>query len=172
MHAQSDFAEQFVRGQDRVYAFIGTLLPNRTDAEEVFQQTSLVLWRKWEQFEAGTDFVKWACTIARYEVLNYIRRGDRSPQAFSSDVIELLADERRKIDTQLDDRRVALRHCIDTLPPRQRELVEQAYSGVEAINEIATRLGQTSNALYLSLRRIRHALAECIRQRVAEGAGE
>ena len=51
------FVERFVRSQDRIYAYVVTLLPNRADAEEVFQQTSLALWKKWRQFDPGRDFV-------------------------------------------------------------------------------------------------------------------
>ena len=47
---QDQFAEQFLRSQRRVYAYIVSMLPNRADAEEVFQQTSLILWRKWADF--------------------------------------------------------------------------------------------------------------------------
>ena len=53
------FVERFVRSQDRIYAYVATLLPNRADAEEVFQQTSLVLWKKWRQFDPGCDIVRW-----------------------------------------------------------------------------------------------------------------
>jgi RNA polymerase sigma-70 factor (ECF subfamily) len=55
------FVERFVRSQDRIYAYVATLLPNRADAEEVFQQTSLILWKKWQQFDPSRDFVRWAC---------------------------------------------------------------------------------------------------------------
>jgi RNA polymerase sigma-70 factor (ECF subfamily) len=144
------------------------MLPNRTDAEEVFQQTSLLLWRKWDEFEPGTDFVSWACTVAHFEVLNYIRRADRRNVALSGDVIELLVKERRVMRDEIDARRDALRVCIDGLPARQRELVEAAYSGVQPINVLATQMGQTANAVYMTLRRIREALGACIRKRLGE----
>jgi hypothetical protein len=43
MDSQHDqFVEVFVRSQDRIYAYVATLLPQRADAEEVFQlKTSL-----------------------------------------------------------------------------------------------------------------------------------
>jgi len=160
------FTGEFVRGQDRVYGFIASLVPNRTDAEEIFQQTLLVLWRKWDQFEPGTNFVSWACTIAHYEVNNYLRQAHRRTATLSSDVVELLVKERQQITGELDDRRSALRECVDRLPQNQRTLIEQAYSGVSTIAELADQLGQTANALYLTLRRIRQALVDCINRRL------
>ena len=82
------FAERFVRSQDRIYAYVVTLLPNRTDAEEVFQQTSLVLWKKWQQFDPSRDFVAWACGIAHHEVQNFLRKHrDKGRVALSEDML-------------------------------------------------------------------------------------
>ena len=55
----------FLQHQDRVYGYIVLMLPNRHDAEDVFQQTSLILWQKWDQFDPEQDFLSWACGIAR-----------------------------------------------------------------------------------------------------------
>ena len=43
----------------------------RLTLEDVFQAANLVLWRKFDQFEPGTNFFAWACQIIRYEVLKY-----------------------------------------------------------------------------------------------------
>jgi hypothetical protein len=65
-HAQ--FGVRFVRFQDRIFAFMATVLPNRDDAEEVFQQISLVLWQKWRELGPSRDFVRWACGMAHHKV--------------------------------------------------------------------------------------------------------
>ena len=65
------FAQQFLRHQNRIYGYIVTLLSNQHDAEDVFQQTSLILWQKWDQYDPGRDFVGWACGIAHNEVRNF-----------------------------------------------------------------------------------------------------
>src|SRR3954471_3241602 len=89
------FAERFVRTQARIYAYVATLLPNRADAEEVFQQTSLALWKKWQQFDPGRDFVRWACGMAHYEALTFLRKhADRRRVALSEDVLSEVARDR------------------------------------------------------------------------------
>jgi DNA-directed RNA polymerase specialized sigma24 family protein len=57
------FVERFVRSQDRIYAYVALQLPNRDDAEEVFQQTNRILWKTWQQFDPTWDFLRWACGI-------------------------------------------------------------------------------------------------------------
>ena len=168
------FADLFILCQDRVYAYVVSLLARRADAEEVFQQTSMILWRKWDEFVPGADqagdFVRWACGIAHFEVMNHLRKAERRVVALDRDVMDLVAAEQLQLHDELSERRAALEHCLGQLPPRQRELLESAYAGVEPIKDIARRLGQTANAAYVALRRIRHAVADCITRRVARGA--
>ena len=56
-----DRTEEFVRClskyQQRVYSFILTLVPHWADADEILQETSTVLWRKFADFEPGTHGV-------------------------------------------------------------------------------------------------------------------
>ena len=86
------FARAFVQYQDRVYGYIATMLPNRHDAEDVFQQTSLILWQKWEQFDPERDFLSWACGIARNEVRNFLRRHGRARVVLSERLMDELAE--------------------------------------------------------------------------------
>ena len=71
---QDLFAELFVTHQSRVYGFIATMLPNRSEAEEVFQQTSLILWKKWHEYDPQRNFLNWACGVARLAALPKVER--------------------------------------------------------------------------------------------------
>ncbi|MCH9001552.1 MAG: hypothetical protein IIC02_03175, partial [Planctomycetes bacterium] len=69
--------EQFVReltaNQSRLLAYVLTLLPDYEAAQDVAQNTNVVLWRKADTFREGTQFMTWACQVARLEVLAYFR---------------------------------------------------------------------------------------------------
>ena len=41
--------------------------------DDVMQMVSLVMWRKWHEFDGGSDFMLWARVITRFEVLEAIR---------------------------------------------------------------------------------------------------
>ncbi len=163
------FVERFVRSQDRIYAYVGMLLPNRTDAEEVFQQTSLVLWKKWQQFDASRDFVTWACGIAHNEVRNFLRKHhkDSGRVCLSEEVLATVAQARLELHDVLDARRQALRHCLDRLEPDNRDLLERCYAGKDSIKTIAQGRGQPPNAVYMVLKRLRRALFDCINRTLA-----
>ena len=90
-------------------SFLRQLLPTWNDVDEVLQETSMVLWKKFSDFEDGTNFTAWACVIARFEVLKYRRKKSRDRHIFSDDILNLLADE--VIEQQ--DRLEAQRHALD-----------------------------------------------------------
>src|SRR5260221_14067934 len=52
------------RHQRQVFAYIYTLVPDRHDAEDLLQETSVVICEKFDEFVPGTDFVAWACQIS------------------------------------------------------------------------------------------------------------
>jgi RNA polymerase sigma-70 factor (ECF subfamily) len=157
------FVERFVRSQDRIYAYVAMLLPNRADAEEVFQQTSLILWKKWLQFDPNRDFVRWACGMAHNEVRNFLRKHHNPGRVYLSEqVLAEVAQVRLDFQDVLEARRYALRGCLDRLEQDKRELLERCYAGKDSIKTVAEELGQRPNMLYMTLKRLRRALFECI----------
>jgi RNA polymerase sigma-70 factor (ECF subfamily) len=64
--------------QQQLTRYVRTLVPNRSDAEEVLQETNLFVWRHADEFEVGTNFAAWVCKIAYYQVLTFRKRQSRS----------------------------------------------------------------------------------------------
>src|SRR5688572_14527932 len=146
------FAQRFVLNQNRVYRFILGLVPDRNDAEDLFQQACLVVWEAWDKYDPAQDFVPWACGIAHNLVRNHRRK--RTSLALSEEVLERLARRRLDVDDLLEERRRMLESCLDALPLPLRRLVEEVYGG-GSVDEAARRSRQTPNAVYKTLRRIR-----------------
>ena len=82
-----EFVEELLKNQRPLYAYIAILLPNGDDADEVYQQTCLILWQKWEQFDHEKEFLSLACGVAYNELRNYLRKKDRRPLTLSQDVL-------------------------------------------------------------------------------------
>ncbi len=167
---QDEFAELFVACQRNVYAFIVTLLADRTAADDVFQQTSLVLLKKWDQFDPDRNFFTWACGIAHNEARNYLRRQRRGRVSLSEAVMAELAEVQHRHESQIDARLERLADCLGELSAKQRELVQRCYVGDESSKTIAGMLGISPNTIYKRLERIRRLLLECMdRHARAEG---
>ena len=98
-----------VRNQQRVFAYIVSLVPNRADAEELFQQTCLTLWEHWERYDMSLDFVPWACGIAHNHVRNFLRKRQNSQTQLDADVLEMLAMRSQQMQQRESDQAAALR---------------------------------------------------------------
>ncbi|WP_145091357.1 sigma-70 family RNA polymerase sigma factor [Rosistilla carotiformis] len=159
------FAERVVKNQQRVYRYIVSLVPNRADAEDLFQQTCLTLWEQWDRYDPALDFVPWACGIAHNHVRNFYRKRENSQLHLDPDVIVSLSTESMKMQSGSDERIEAIERCLQKMTPRNREVLESYYGG-RSITEIAGR-SSTPNAIYKQLDRIRAALHQCVTARLA-----
>ncbi len=171
-HRQAEqFLQCFTAHQRRIYLFILALVGNPTDADEVLQETSLVLLRKFAQFEPGSDFRAWACQIARFKVLKFRekRRRDTTYLPLSDDVIDRLADAALAETDLLERRRRALLDCVQKLSARDRDLINRRSQGRITIARIAADVGRPVGGVYKAFERIYAALHNCIESALSGG---
>lgn len=164
------YLELFTRHQRRLFLYINAMLPSPADADEVFQETNIVIWKKFDQFEIGTDFLAWAYRIAYFQVRDYRRRAWRRAHCFTPEVLEQLADCVREEEDMLDDRRAALADCRTKLKAEDQELINQCYAPEARVEQVAQKLERKATSVYRSLRRIRQLLLDCIKSTVDTGA--
>jgi RNA polymerase sigma-70 factor (ECF subfamily) len=162
-----EFMSLFLGEQRRIYRFIRSLIPNAQDAEDVLQETAVVLWREFSDFQVGTNFFAWACKVAHFKVLKHRQRRGRDATLLNDDVLEQLVALALTNDVGFDPRRAALEQCMGRLSVRDRAIIEQRYSGQATGKAVAAKLGRPANSVYKSLGRIRRMLLECIRREVA-----
>jgi RNA polymerase sigma-70 factor (ECF subfamily) len=165
------FMALLMEHRHRLYTFIAKQLVNPADAEDVFQKTSIVLWKKMRDFDTEGSFFHWACGIAFNEVRNFLTVQRRSRLHFDVELVELMAREAAEEESLSESRLDALRHCLRELSERQQLILQQCYAGTETITEVAQQLGRERTALYKQLARLREKLLACIRLRISqEGA--
>lgn len=150
--------------------FIRSLLPSWTDADEVLQQTAIVAWRKFDQFDTNTNFMKWACVIARFESLAYRRKVARDRLVFREDVLELMADEGAEELGERSSEHSALETCLAKLPEKQRRFITLAYTPGVKVKKMAEEAGSSAASFYMRLKRLRHQLMECVEMKMQEGS--
>ena len=163
------FVALFSRHQRRVAAFIGTLLPNLVDAEEVMQETSVILWRKWHEFDSAGDFVRWANGIAYREVLRHLREQKRRVRYFNDELLAQIASEQQRQSPLQEAQHNALAGCLAKLRAADHSLIHRRYRGEETAQEIAAQMQRPVKSIYRSLDRIREQLLACVRRTLAAG---
>ena len=164
---QDDFIQLFTRQQRRLYLYILGQIANPSEAEEILQEANVVIWRKCQEFQPGTNFNAWTMQIARFEVLKYHERHRRDKVMFSDAFLELVAMESEQRVDDLERRREALAGCLQKLKPRDRELIQMRYAAGENGRSVAKNLNRPSNSVYQSLGRIRRTLLDCINRRLS-----
>ncbi len=165
-----EFVMLFARTEPALHSFVLSLVPNWADAEEILQQTSFILWRKFDQFEPGSSFRHWACQIARFEVLNFRKKHRRDRHLFCDELFESLTAEAVEQTDLRDAERHALADCLTKLPENLRELVGRCYAEGATVRQVAEQLGRSANSVYKRLNRTRETLLKCIRRTLsAEG---
>jgi RNA polymerase sigma-70 factor (ECF subfamily) len=166
----AEFADLLRQSQSRLYGYVHSLVRDVNDADDLFQQTTLILWKKFAEFDRTSSFFAWACGIARFEVVNFLRARGRQRLYFSDELTLQLIEAQSEIDDDLiEERRQALSACVDALRERDRDLLLACYKGASTVPEVAQRCGRSPHSVYNSLRRIRRCLFECIGRRLARG---
>lgn len=159
------------RHQRQIFAYIYTLVPDRHDAEDLLQETSLVICEKFDDFAPGTDFVAWACQIAWWRIRYSRQKFARSKVVFDDEVLATVAQTASELRPELDERHEALANCLKKLPARDRELVMTRYEPGGGVAEAARRSGRSMDAAYKALNRLRKLLHDCVTNQLGHPHG-
>jgi RNA polymerase sigma-70 factor, ECF subfamily len=159
-----EFLELIASCQSRLFGYLYSLLHNMEDTEDVLQQTTLAMWRRFDEYDRSRNFFTWARQFAKFNALNHIRAKRRDRVVFSEDLVVLMAESTA---AETDDDSVASYHdalvrCMDRLPAADRDLLELCYFERCSITKAAEKLGRSPQSTCNSLRRIRLALFDCI----------
>jgi RNA polymerase sigma-70 factor (ECF subfamily) len=157
------------RHQRQIFSYIYTLVPNRYDAEDLLQETSVVICEKFDEFEEGTDFVAWACQIAYWRVRYARQKFARSKVVFNQELVDAIAQTAATLQKEADDRHEALLTCLHKLHSRDRELLLTRYEPGAGVTEAARRTGRSLDAAYKALNRLRKLLLDCVTHQLATG---
>lgn len=166
--------EEFVRlllaHERRIFAYILSLVPNRADADDLLQETSIVLWRKFGEYKSGSDFLAWALTVAFNVVRSYRAKASRCRLKFDDELLTLITNDVQSMSKELDAGRIFVTECLDELSEDDRMLLTKRYQPGVTIKSLAVLAGRSVEGLYKTMRRIHDRLYDCVQRKLkAEG---
>ncbi len=165
-----EFMELLTQHDRALGVYVYSLVQGSADADDILQQTKLILWRCFDQFETGTNFLAWARKTAFHQVLTYRRQAKREHLPLSEETLEALHHEVERLGDTGDARRDALRACLSKLPAEHRQLVTLRYFEDLEIEQVAERIRSTVAAVYRALSRVRYALLGCVEKEMTKEA--
>ena len=157
-----EFVQRLTASQSALYAFIVSLMGGVQEANDVLQETNFKLCRKAAQYDPAQPFLRWAYVFARFEVMAWRKKQQRSRLVLDDDLVARVASDFEETAVSEDRRLNVLEQCLDKLPARQRDLVTARYGNGEAVQDIASRLAKSENSISALFYRVRAALAECV----------
>lgn len=163
---------EFQRDRARLIAFIRSLVGDPDLTEDIFQEVSVVVLQKAEEFIPGRDLQAWCRGIARNIVLRE-RESARRLRTFEDNrIIELVdaAFSESAGRDLIDSRRSQLRQCMDLLAAPSRELLQLRYGAGLSLRETGERLNRSGPAVQVALSRVRKWLMDCVQKRAAAEA--
>jgi RNA polymerase sigma-70 factor (ECF subfamily) len=164
-----EFVSLLGQNERRLFVYLKSRMPCSNDADDLLQETNLLLWREFDSFELGTNFTAWAYRIAENQVRAARKRQQRDRLVFSEAFLEAVSKELSAESEQLERRSVALGDCLQRLPPHHRELIERRYTSGDAVDRLAEHLSKSPDAVYRILSRIRRTLHDCVTTSLAKG---
>ncbi|HLY12420.1 MAG TPA: sigma-70 family RNA polymerase sigma factor [Planctomycetota bacterium] len=164
---------EFQRDRLRLIAYIRSLVGDGDLSEDIFQEVSVVVLQKADEFVQGSDLRAWCRGIARNLVLREREKSQRLRPFSDLQIVELvdvafLENEGRDL---MDARRSLLKRCMDRLAAPSKDLLRLRYSVGLSLREVGLKLGRTEAAVQVGLSRLRKWLSDCVDRRGEPGAG-
>jgi len=153
----------YLAAQPPLRSFLLGILRDPQDADDVFQEVSLVLWEQFGAYDDRFPFLGWAFGIARNHAARWRRSRSRTRVWLPPEVEEKVAATAAELEEELAPRRKALQDCLQKLGARARELLALRYEQQRSLQDIAAQRHMTLNAVNKALGKIRAALADCTR---------
>ena len=155
------FTRLFLQHEPEIFQAVLLFVPQRADARDVVQETAVVLWQQFAQYDAARPFANWAIGYARMQVRRFLRSGARRAK-LSEQAVTLLEKAQDERAAGREQRDAALRECLEQLPETARSLIEGYYFHERTVEALAGAHGRSTEAVYKTLQRLRAALLDCI----------
>ena len=163
------FLRLYTQVQARLYSYILGVVHNRSDADELFQETAVILWDSFEKYDGRHYFGSWAIGVARNKIFEYLRENKKTKKIFSDAVYKEIADIAERSPDDISDRMEHVSHCIGKLKDSDQKLMISKYFNNNSVRQISQMTGRSTNSLYKSFSRIIIQLRRCITRQMVAG---
>ena len=157
-----EFLQAFLKHRTMLFAFVGALVRDPHAAEDVFQETSMALFKEAGAFRTGDDFGAWARSVARNRIKAHYRNRERDRALPEVAETALLKAFEGLDQGWWRERQEALARCLAKLVGRMKEILQAHYGEGRAAPEIARSTGLTPAAIRIALCRTRKSLRACV----------
>ena len=151
----------FDKLRERFGLFLRHKIMNMADAEDVLQNTLVVIARKYLDIEIETSFSSWAYKVLEFNILNYYRTKGRQKEKLEKLTVQQNETSIEVPDIDLKRRLLNCLRKINEANIRHARILNFSYQGFD-MNQICEKLQLTRNGAYILLSRARTKLKICM----------
>jgi len=167
MKSASEATRLILAHRKLLLAYIYSIVRDAHLAEDVLQDSAVVILQRWSEFGEVRNFWALAREVARRQSLAALRKSRKLKVGLSTESLDALDRGFDAVAQAEPDGRVeALRACLQALPEGWRAIALLRYRDGHSLSELAERLERSANGLAVTLNRIRVRLADCVRARL------
>ena len=147
------FQALYDRHAERVFRFALSIVRRAHLAEDVLQETMIVVWKRAKTFKGNAKVSTWILGICRNLAFNLLRkekRGDRLPEERPN-----TSDPAKSVETA-----VHVERALETLPDHHREVMHLVFYEEMNLREAAEILGIPEGTVKSRMHHARKALAK------------
>jgi RNA polymerase sigma-70 factor (ECF subfamily) len=164
---KDELIRRFARIRSATLGYVRTLVRDHHLAEDIFQETCLVVLKKLDRYDPAHSFDGFVLGIARNLARNAMRKRKAHPMP-SPELLEAVDRAFTEAPENMSDRTMTrlsfLQQCLKKLAPNQMSLVALRYRAGASLKEISRQTGRSAGAVQVALSRIRRFLWGCIEQ--------
>ena len=163
---QERFIRLWTEAWPAVSAFVRAAVRDPEAANDLLQETAVVLVRRFADYDRGRPFLAWALGVARFQILGFHRDEARRQITYDADLFERFTEAWAAQAPAAGARSAALEECVERLESRPRQILRWRYFENLNSEEIARRLGTPAAAVRVTLQRLREKLRLCVERRM------
>jgi len=165
--ARMDFIERLVHEHHaglRAYIRALGILPDSVD--DLCQESFLVAFRRFDEFDAERDAGNWLRGIARNLAANERRKQGRKSRLMASGLTNFFLQQADEVLAEpAEDWQELLHSCLEELPDSGRELLMQRYGAGDLAESMAAKWQMRADALRQKLFRLRQLMKRCMERK-------
>jgi RNA polymerase sigma-70 factor (ECF subfamily) len=162
---QKEFLDELELNKDKLFRVCSVYAPNSSEAEDLFQEVILQIWRSLPSFKRNSKLYTWMYRIALNVSIRYRSKASKKRKKFTSlNGITIESSYKPEEDVEENEQLIILRSCIKSLDDSDKSVIT-LYLEEIPYKEIGTILGITENHVAVKVKRIKEKLLNCINQK-------
>lgn len=169
-----EFVQLLTAHELRLRAFVMSIVPNHSDAEDVLQEGKLLIWKHFDKFQSGTSFMSWAGRIVYTSAMQHYKRQRRDKTYFGEKFINAVAKAAvmDEVVSECGNRELHLGDCIAKLQPEHQDILRERYINNKSVDRMVVQFDRSPAGILNVLSRIRKFLNGCVTKKLQqEGLG-